>query len=63
MVVWGVNGDVPVVGDYDNDNRDDIAVFRGSNGLWYVIGSTTGFSQYGPWGTVGDIPVPSRDNP
>lgn len=60
---WGVLDDVPVVGDYDNDGRDDIAVYRPAGGTWYVIASTGGIIQVGGWGIAGDIPVPSLDNP
>ena len=44
--------------DYDGDNRDDIAVFRPSNGTWYFHFSGSG--QFGgiQWGQNGDIPVP-----
>lgn len=47
---WGVPGDVPVVGDYDGDGRSDIAVFRPSTKMWYILGSTAGFSStaFGP---------------
>ncbi len=37
-VQWGNGSDTPVPGDYDGDGRTDIAVFRPSNGTWYVIG-------------------------
>jgi hypothetical protein len=41
------------LGDYDGDGDTDVAVFRPSNGYWFVQGGiTTG------WGTNGDIPVP-----
>ncbi|MGB2954852.1 MAG: hypothetical protein WBB64_02675, partial [Anaerolineales bacterium] len=52
-VGWGQSGDIPVPADYDGDGSCEIAVFRPSNGKWYVegIGSTT-------WGITDDIPVP-----
>jgi|GEM_PF-1514646 len=40
-------------GDYDGDGRDDIAVFRGSTGLWAVRGVTRAY-----FGGFTDLPVP-----
>ncbi len=44
--------------DYDNDGRDDIAVFRPSAGSWYVQQSTDGFYDV-QFGAAGDRIVPA----
>ena len=56
---WGVNGDVPLPGDYDGDGKADITVYRPSSGHWFILKSSTNsaFMIY-QLGTTGDIPVP-----
>ena len=44
-------------GDFDGDGKVDIAVFRPSEGKWYIRNSTTaGLVSY-QWGQSGDAPV------
>jgi hypothetical protein len=49
---------MPVPEDYDWDGRLDIAVYRPSSGIWYVIpsGKPTTFTLT-QWGTPTDVPV------
>lgn len=53
--LFGQNGDIPVPGFYDNDSAADFAVFRPSNGRWYVQ-PRNGQMQSVHFGMSGDIP-------
>src|ERR1044072_6229443 len=39
-VSWGMNGDSPTPGDYDNDGKTDLAIFRPSSGTWWIVNSS-----------------------
>jgi hypothetical protein len=47
----------PLGADYDRDGRTDLAVWRPSNGQWFVINSSTGAPDGRFWGLSSDIPV------
>jgi hypothetical protein len=55
---WGLATDKPVPADYDGDGRLDLAVYRPSNGVWYVVKSTGGIAYY-QFGLANDVPVPA----
>jgi hypothetical protein len=60
-MAWGDgnDGDIPVQNDYDGDGKCDIAIWRSSNGYWWIAQSSAGV-RVQQWGMSGDIPVPAN---
>jgi lysophospholipase L1-like esterase len=48
--------------DTDGDGKDDVAVYRGSTGVWYIRRSTDTTQLLVPWGApvLDDVPVPGN---
>ncbi|HEY4311866.1 MAG TPA: hypothetical protein VGN12_20630 [Pirellulales bacterium] len=53
---WGLTTDKIAIADYNNDGKDDIAVFRA--GAWWIV-YDTGAVANPTFGGAGDIPVPA----
>jgi hypothetical protein len=54
ITALGRAGDIPQPGDYDNDGRTDLTVFRPSTGTFYLVQTTAG-SAVSNLGVVGDV--------
>ncbi len=57
IVFWGLDSDKLVPADYDGDGIDDVAVYRPSDGVWYIRKSSGG-NMFRQFGISTDIPVP-----
>lgn len=61
---WGLTGDVPVIEDYDNDNKDDIVVWRPGApfaAAFYILRSSNNTVQITQFGQTGDDPAITGD--
>lgn len=56
---WGISGDKAMRGDFDGDGKMDPAVFRPSNGVWYISQSSNGSIRFENWGIASDKFVPA----
>ena len=60
-VIFGADGDIAAVSDYDGDGRPDLAVFSPNSGDWTIRETTTGVDRsvaYNPFGaSSGVVPV------
>lgn len=57
---FGLNGDLPVAGDWDNDGIDSVGVFRPSAGIFFLTDDNVanpGIDHQLNFGIAGDLPV------
>lgn len=56
-LLWGLNGDKPVRGDFDGDGKQDLTIFRPSDGTWHILQSSNNQYRVIPFGLSADKPV------
>jgi spore coat protein A, manganese oxidase len=56
-----ISSDLNTQNDYDGDGKTDIAVWRDTEGRFYVLNSSNGAVAVTQWGTASDFPVASYD--
>ena len=58
---WGLPGDIPVIGDWNGDGKDDIGIFRPSSSMWSLDSNGNSAWEVSDttlsWGLPADIPV------
>jgi len=60
VIPFGMSGDLPVAGDWDNDGIDEIGVFRPAAGTFFLDYQNNGWTSGDaviPFGMSGDLPV------
>ncbi len=62
VVLWGVTGtDLTVQNDYDGDGKTDYAIWRNSDGRFYILNPVNGSISVIGWGQPSDFPVAGYD--
>jgi VCBS repeat protein len=61
-MAWGVTGtDLNVQNDYDGDGKTDYAIWRNTEGKFYVYNGVSGAITVIHWGVANDFPIGSYD--
>ncbi len=59
---FGLSTDLAVPGDYDGDGKTDIAVWRETDGTFYILNSADNSVSSRQWGFTSDVPLAAYDS-